>query len=66
VKFNELDVVTLRVDLPEDGLRAGATGTVVHIFHRPHTAYEVEFTEPNGTATAMVTVTADQLRPATR
>ena len=64
MKFNELDVVTLTVDLPEDGLPAGATGTVVHIFHRPYTAYEVEFTDSDGTTTAMVTVTADQLRAA--
>jgi hypothetical protein len=66
LKFNELDVVTLTTDLPEDGLPAGSIGTVVHIFHRPHTAYEVEFTDADGSTTAMVTVTADQLRAATR
>jgi hypothetical protein len=55
----------LTTDLPEEGLRAGATGTVVHIFHRPYTAYEVEFTDSGGATTAMVTLTADQLRPAT-
>lgn len=63
--FNELDTVTLTTDLPEEGLRAGATGTVVHLFHRPYTAYEVEFTDADGATTAMVTLTADQLRPAT-
>jgi Domain of unknown function (DUF4926) len=66
VKFEELDVVTLATDLPEDGLRAGATGTVVHIFHRPHTAYEVEFADSEGVTTAMVTLTAEQLRLATQ
>lgn len=38
-----LDVVVLLVDLPERGLKAGDSGTVVHIFSRPDVAYEVEF-----------------------
>jgi hypothetical protein len=58
----ELDVVALNVDLPDNGLRAGETGTVVHVFHRPHTAYEVEFTDRDGRTLAMVTLTADQIR----
>jgi hypothetical protein len=65
VKFKELDVVTLTTDLPGDGLRAGEIGTVVHVFHRPYTAYEVEFTDSDGMTTAMVTLTADQIRPET-
>jgi uncharacterized protein DUF4926 len=65
VIFQELDLVSLTTDLPEEGLRVGATGTVVHIFHRPYPAYEVEFTDSGGATTAMVTLTADQLRPAT-
>jgi hypothetical protein len=59
----ELEVVTLAVDLPEDGLRAGDIGTVVDVFEIPTTAYEVEFVEADGTTRAMVTLTADQLRP---
>jgi Domain of unknown function (DUF4926) len=62
--MKELDVVTLAIDLPDHGLTAGATGTVVHIFHTPYTAYEVEFTDANGATVAMVPLTADQLRPA--
>jgi hypothetical protein len=64
VNLNELDVVTLTTDLPDDGLQAGATGTVVHIFHRPYTAYEVEFTDSDGITVAIVTLTVDQIRPA--
>jgi hypothetical protein len=51
----ELDVVTLAVDLPEDGLRAGDVGTVVYLFQTPTTAYEVEFVDPDGSTRAMVT-----------
>ena len=58
----ELDVIALNTDLPGDGLRAGDTGTVVHIFHRPRTAYEVEFTDSDGRTVAMVTLAADQFR----
>jgi hypothetical protein len=59
----ELDVVTLAVDLPDEGLRAGDTGTVVYLFHTPTTAFEVEFVDEDGSTRAMVTLTADQLRP---
>ena len=56
-----LDVVRLTVALPEDGLEAGAEGTVVDIFTTPETAYEVEFTDGNGRTVAMATVNPDQV-----
>jgi len=59
----ELDVVTLTQDFPVDGVKAGAIGTVVHVFHKPSTAYEVEFVNDDGSTIAMITVTANQLRP---
>jgi hypothetical protein len=58
----ELDVVALATDLPGEGLNTGDIGTVVHVFHKPYTAYEVEFTDPDGRTIAMVTLTADQIR----
>jgi hypothetical protein len=58
----EFDVVALAADLPGDGLRAGDTGTVVHVFHTPYTAYEVEFADSDGRTIAMVTLTANQFR----
>jgi hypothetical protein len=54
------DVVTLVDDLPADSLLAGSRGTVVHIFSEPDTAYEVEFTDDDGSTIAMVTLKADQ------
>ena len=41
--FNELDVVKVLEDVPESGIHAGQTGTIVHIHTNPRVAYEVEF-----------------------
>jgi hypothetical protein len=62
VDVKELDVVTLTAALPDEGLGAGAIGTVVHVFHTPNTAFEVEFVDDDGTTTAMATLTRDQFR----
>lgn len=61
MSFEELDVVRLTTDLPEDGLAAGAVGTVVHIFRTPSTAYEVEFVDDDGVTLAMTTLTEGML-----
>ena len=58
----ELDVVALIEDLPMEGLAAGDRGTVVHIFHTPDPAYEVEFVDRYGATFAMATLKADQFR----
>ena len=60
----EHDVVTLTADLPEHGLSAGKTGTVVHIYPQ-EVAYEVEFFSPAGNTIAVATVEKYQARPAT-
>ena len=57
------DVVELTTDLPAEGLPAGSVGTVVHIFHEPDLAYEVEFADDDGRTIAMVPLTPDKLRP---
>nr|WP_221376402.1 DUF4926 domain-containing protein [Actinoplanes polyasparticus] len=54
------DTVRLLVDLPGEGLKAGAVGAVVHVFERPNVAYEVEFTDPDGRTIAQVPLTVDQ------
>ncbi|HYN94884.1 MAG TPA: DUF4926 domain-containing protein [Pilimelia sp.] len=58
-----LDVVVLSAALPEDGLAAGATGTIVHVFHSPRLAYEVEFVNSDGETAALVTLRPDQVHP---
>lgn len=56
------DTVRLLVDLPDEGLVAGAVGAVVHVFDKPNVAYEIEFTDADGRTIAQVPLTADQLQ----
>ena len=59
--FELLDGVKLLTDLPDEGLRCGQVGTVVHIFTHPHEAYEVEFLDNNGRAVAMLPLLPSQI-----
>jgi hypothetical protein len=52
-------------DLPENGLKAGDIGTVVHI-HKCGAGYEVEFMTLSGETVAVVTLLPSQLRPISR
>ena len=58
------DVVALTVDLPEEGLKAGAEGTIIEVYERPGLAYEVEFSNEDGATIATVALPADRLIPA--
>jgi hypothetical protein len=62
VVIQEHDCIVLTQDIPDDGLKAGDVGTVVHI-HRDAAAYEVEFMTLTGRALAVATVLPAQLRP---
>lgn len=57
--INELDVVALTEDLPNEKLVRGQVGTVVHV-HTP-TAFEVEFCDNQGRTYGLLTLRADQL-----
>ena len=57
------DTVRLLVDLPEEGLSAGAVGAVVHVFDTPRLSYEIEFADEHGPTIAQVPLTADRIRP---
>ena len=61
--IEEHDLIALTEDLPEHGLKAGRTGTVVHI-HAEGVAYEVEFFSPAGNTIAVAYVERAQVRPA--
>jgi len=61
--IREHDMIALTEDLTEHGLKAGRTGTVVHI-HPQGVAYEVEFFSPAGNTIAVATVEKAQARPA--
>lgn len=58
--FKELDTVVLERDLPEQGLRRGDLGAVVHVY-RPD-GLEVEFVTASGRTQALVTLTVGDVR----
>ena len=62
MNIKEHDCVVLTADLPDEKLKAGDVGTVVHI-HKGAEAYEVEFMTLDGHTVAVVTANSDQLRP---
>ena len=57
--INRLDVVALTEDLPERGLRRGQVGTVVESLDPD--VFEVEFSDGQGRAYAILSLHADQL-----
>ncbi len=63
--IKEHDCIVLTEDLPEDGLKAGDIGTVVHI-HQHAAGYEVEFMTLAGETIAVVTLMRSQVRPFAR
>ncbi len=59
--YELLETVVLSRDLPEQGLRAGDVGAVVHVY--TDAAFEVEFVRASGRTKALVALTASDLRP---
>lgn len=62
MKMKEHDCVVLTADLPNEKLKAGDVGTIVHV-HKGGAAYEVEFMTLDGRTVAVVTANSSQLRP---
>lgn len=60
--MRELDLVTLLVDLPDSGLKAGDVGTVIQA--HGDRGCEVEFMKANGETAAVVSVQNDQVQVA--
>ena len=61
MKFKLLDTVVLTKDHKEFGLQRGDLGTVVEVYGPG--GFEVEFLTASGKTEALVTLTADDLRP---
>ena len=59
--LSELDLVVLTEDLPEEHLKAGDVGTIVHV-HQNGAAFIVEFMTLAGQTIAVTTVEASQVR----
>ncbi len=60
--IEELEDAILTCDLAGHGLTRGDIGTVV-LVHEEGKGYEVEFTTLSGKTVAVVTLTANQVRP---
>jgi ATP-dependent exoDNAse (exonuclease V) alpha subunit len=60
--IKEHDRIVLTIDVPEEGLRAGDVGTVVHV-HKRDQAYEVEFVALDGETVTVATLRASEVRP---
>jgi hypothetical protein len=65
IMTKEHDRVVLTAPLPENGLKPGDVGTVVHLYG-DGLAYEVEFVALDGHTAAVVTVEASRVRPISR
>jgi hypothetical protein len=63
--IKEHDSVVLTQDRPEEGLKAGDLGAVIHV-HKGGEGYEVEFIALDGETVAVVTLLASQVRPIRR
>lgn len=59
--FEINDTVVLKVDIPEEGLKAGTVGVVVADFTEPNEAYEVEFCDDEGDMLAQLALLPGQL-----
>ncbi len=58
---DEHELVVLRRDLPDHGLKAGDVGVVVAKYEAD--AFEVEFVNAGGTTLAVLTLESSDLRP---
>ncbi|MBM3334602.1 DUF4926 domain-containing protein [Candidatus Sumerlaeota bacterium] len=63
--IKEHDCVVLLEDLPEERLKAGDIGTVIHI-HKRGAGYTVEFMTLTGETLCVTTLPASQVRAVTR
>ncbi len=64
LKFSLYEDVLLLIDIPEEGMFAGAVGTVVDRHDRPgyEMGYSVEFFDADGTTRGVITVPAHALQ----
>ncbi|PQV64969.1 protein of unknown function (DUF4926) [Abditibacterium utsteinense] len=63
-QFQDVEVVRLRQDLPDKGLKAGKIGTVVMVYPEQPQAYEVEFANEKGVTIALVTLLEEEIESA--
>ena len=59
--MNINDIVTLKVDLPENNLLKGMNGVIVCIFNEINLVYEVEFCTEKGETIATLALKSHQI-----
>lgn len=59
-----LEVVRTKIDVPEEGLQSGTTGTIVEVFTVPNLAYEVDFVDSEGRTIAQCAFLPEYIEPA--
>ncbi|MBP1598278.1 MAG: uncharacterized protein H6Q05_3655 [Acidobacteria bacterium] len=57
-----LQTVVATVDRPDDQILAGDIGTIVDLYTQMSIAYEVEFSNADGSVRALVTLAPGQIR----
>jgi len=57
-----LETVVATVDRPDDQILAGDIGTIVDLYTQMSIAYEVEFSNADGSVRALVTLAPGQIR----
>ena len=60
--IHELDLVVLNHDMPDENLKMGDVGTVVHSY-TDGKAFEVEFLTAKGKTVALLTLNEKAIRP---
>jgi hypothetical protein len=43
MKFSEFEIVQIKKDIPEEGIKKGDIGAIIEAYSTPYEAYEVEF-----------------------
>lgn len=61
MKYKLFECVTVKANLPDDELKIGMVGVIVHIFHLPTFAYEVEFCDADGRTIKCLALTEEQI-----
>jgi hypothetical protein len=61
MRFDELDIVVLKIDMPSHGLKTGDVGAVVQVYSED--AVEVEFVTASGRTQALVMLETASTRP---
>ena len=61
MKFNEMDLVRVLKDFPEQKIKKGDIGIIITVFTEPREGYEVEFDDGAGKTKAVFSILPEYL-----